>query len=359
MKTDFIITCISNVVMTIIFGIIIARNKIMEKNQRRNFLLTFFMICLIILLEYLTLILDGSDVKFRFLHILVNFLGFALTPTVFIFLVKAILPEKKLKLRIFLWLLYFFWFAISLFYGKSVFKVDSQNSYSRDVYFFIYVIVSFINIFLFIIENIELSRNFHNKNFIQIGATTFFLIAGSTVQIIFPEIYVCWFCISISSFVYYCLHIELIEHIDFQTTLLNYSSFLRDINSEKKKSVIILIELDNFKKIQANYSRFQADEIVKRISSHIKSFYGNLGFCYRIAVDEFAIITKNTDLDFVDLNKNFFKEVAVQSLELDILPLVSIGYSQFKKGDNLNEILTIIDKEKLNFNKERLLYLYQ
>jgi len=198
MKTDFIITCISNVAMTIIFGIIIARNKIMKKYQRRNFLLTFFMICVIIFFEYLTLILDGSDVKYRLFHIFVNFLGFSFTPSVFIFLVKSILPEKKLNLRMFLWGCYVLWFSISLFYGKSIFKVDLQNNYSRDKYFFVYVIVSFVNLFLFIIDNIELSRIFHNKNLIQISATTLFLIAGSTVQIIFPEIYVTWFCISIS-----------------------------------------------------------------------------------------------------------------------------------------------------------------
>lgn len=117
----------------------------------------------ICIMEVLTIIFNGSPVRFKFFHILANFFGFSLTPLLFLTLRKALLPNpqkhKTINPLIFVWFLYF------------------------------------------LIQNIFLSTQYlQNSNKILFLN---FILSGTTIQVLFPKIQITWTTVIISMFVYF------------------------------------------------------------------------------------------------------------------------------------------------------------
>ena len=69
----------------------------LNKKQKRGFLFAFGFIAFISILEVITLKVDGLPVRYRWLNIISNYLGFGLTPSVCICLVYVL--DKKTRLR--------------------------------------------------------------------------------------------------------------------------------------------------------------------------------------------------------------------------------------------------------------------
>ena len=83
-----------------VLGFMCVLTKLSEslnQKQKRGFLFAFGLIAFISLLEVVTLKVDGLPIKYRWLNIISNYLGFGLTPSVCICLVYVL--DKKMKLK--------------------------------------------------------------------------------------------------------------------------------------------------------------------------------------------------------------------------------------------------------------------
>lgn len=69
----------------------------LNKKQKRGFFFAFILIAFISILEVTTLKVDGLPVRYRWINIISNYLGFGLTPSVCICLVYVL--DKKTRLR--------------------------------------------------------------------------------------------------------------------------------------------------------------------------------------------------------------------------------------------------------------------
>lgn len=117
----------------------------------------------ICIMEVLTIIFNGSPVRFKFFHILANFFGFSLTPLLFLTLRKALLPNPQ--------------------------KHKTINP------------LIFVCFLYFLIQNIFLSTQYlQNSNKILFLN---FILSGTTIQVLFPKIQITWTTVIISMFVYF------------------------------------------------------------------------------------------------------------------------------------------------------------
>lgn len=361
MFLEFLYTPIFNIFISLLFITTVYYNSILNKTKRHYFFATAYLIIFICIMEFLTLVLDGSPVKFRFFHILTNFLGFGFTPLVAYTLSKAVYTSNKRLPFFYAWIIYVIWLFITQFTGYSVFHVNSNNEYSRDQGFPVYLTMYFISLMLLLHQTIRISKMFKHKNNFLLFINSLFLVFGFLIQIFYPQIHSTWTCIIISTIMYYIYHDDIMQQIDGQTGLLNYGTFLKNLKFEQKHNSnlsLIVIELDNFKKVQQNFNRTTADSILVKTANHIQNFFGNFGDCYRIGTDEFCVLLHTQKLNFKSMNIAFFKEIARENFEMPEFPLTSLGYATFTSDQNLNEILDSADRQKLIFEKERLSYLY-
>lgn len=137
-------------IFVLCFMCILTRlSESLNKKQKRGFLFVFGLIAFISLLEVVTLKVDGLPIKYRWLNIVSNYLGFGLTPSVCICLVYVLDKKTRLrwefKLALLCEIVYLLILAISIPSGL-VFSVNQENIYSRGPYFFMYICVFYIYI---------------------------------------------------------------------------------------------------------------------------------------------------------------------------------------------------------------------
>lgn len=68
-------------------------SEALDKKQKRGFFFAFALIAAISILEVITLVVDGTAEKYRWVNIVSNYLGFGLSPAVSICLVYVL--DKK------------------------------------------------------------------------------------------------------------------------------------------------------------------------------------------------------------------------------------------------------------------------
>jgi len=140
--------------------------------------------------------------------------------------------------------------------------------------------------------------------------------------------------------------------IDFLTQSWNKRAFERDLfwfiqNSTRKniKFCLLLIDIDNFKRVNDNHGHQIGDMVLQEISEHIKKMLRNNDLLYRIGGDEFAAILPDTDQS----GANILAERARESFnELETLSVfqisLSIGITEFNTGCCQEELFNAADK---------------
>jgi len=147
------------------------------------------------------------------------------------------------------------------------------------------------------------------------------------------------------------LHSEKLKHIadtDELTKIYNkrfFNTYLKDYLSHGKKGVIVFFDIDHFKSVNDNYGHIVGDEILVRLAQIIeKSIRSNDTFV-RWGGEEFVILFENTDM-----NSNYYKceelrkLVEKETFSLGISITISLGVTQIKEGDSIDDVLERADK---------------
>lgn len=134
---------------------------------------------------------------------------------------------------------------------------------------------------------------------------------------------------------------------DFLTGLHNRSKFMEDLEStiaEEIPCTIMMIDIDEFKKINDTYGHTAGDMALKEVAARLKKLESQILTPYRFAGDEFIIIIKSTQGKIVD-------KTAFQCKELFGVPFVfgggerkvygSIGIASYPKDAEDAEHLII------------------
>lgn len=117
--------------------------------------------------------------------------------------------------------------------------------------------------------------------------------------------------------------------------------------SENKQMSVIIIDIDDFKKFNSDYSQQIADIVLKKFAEFLLSDSRITDTVYRQHVkgDEFVIIAKNTNLNNAIIAANR-KRLAIASTGIKIDPsnrvfkiTVCCGVAELNKSDNAESIL--------------------
>lgn len=351
---------IANMLMLLLCG-----NK---KSERTSFSDKVF--CLLIwttiglcLLEAISFLIDGKIFYGAiFLSYLINCLLFA---TIIVFAILWIIyldyrlfeDINRIKRRLWLIVLPGFMVLILIMitpFYPILFNISNNNVYARTIYTNIVYIVCYGYL---IGGEILLYINRHNSLTNMFFPSLMFitpLLICSIIQIFIYGISITWASLSISIISLYINIHGNSSHIDQLSGVYNRAYWEADLNRlskraklEKAQLVGILLDVDNFKRINDNYGHLIGDEAIKAIGRILRSTVGRDDLVARFGGDEFIVMlcVKNEK----DIAK-FLEKLSINIDDYTIKNMLSYkinfsyGYTFYNVNDSVDSFFARMDK---------------
>ena len=160
------------------------------------------------------------------------------------------------------------------------------------------------------------------------------------MQFIYSDIKLTWITIVLSSILMYIYYNNIIIYTDKLTKLLNQRSYQSQIELISEPTMVLLLDVDDFKDVNDNYGHHFGDIVLELIGKLIKETYHKYGFCYRIGGDEFCVLLSEYN-KLQELNRSLIAKVKSKREEDPRFPTVSIGFALYQPGCNASILDTI------------------
>jgi len=123
---------------------------------------------------------------------------------------------------------------------------------------------------------------------------------------------------------------------------------IRDLNMYDRKFFIALFDLDHFKKINDSFGHVFGDEVLRDVSSALRSTLENKGYAFRYGGDEFVVIFLDKDFEEVyDLVKKCKKAISDYTFTFKAKTArisISCGISEFPDdGQTVDSLINRAD----------------
>ena len=137
---------------------------------------------------------------------------------------------------------------------------------------------------------------------------------------------------------------------DFLTGLPNRSKFMKDLEQligAKVPCTVMMLDIDNFKKINDTYGHTAGDEALQQVANRLKEMQSQILTSYRFAGDEFILILRSSQNMLVEktayqCRQVFTKDVILCGTKRKIGG--SIGIASYPKDtDNLEQLIVCAD----------------
>jgi diguanylate cyclase (GGDEF)-like protein len=177
-----------------------------------------------------------------------------------------------------------------------IFNIDSQNVFSRGSYFFITISLSSIILVYTMIHIYNNKKSIRNQEYITLMLFGLPPLISGIFLIFFKDMNFVWNSLVISQLLVYIYIQSRIKNTDFLTGIYNrreYEFTLNQLEHSKLKNVEIsgiMIDINDFKRINDEYGHKLGDEALIATSTLLKSSIRKNDYVYRVGGDEFIVI---------------------------------------------------------------------
>ncbi len=153
------------------------------------------------------------------------------------------------------------------------------------------------------------------------------------------------------------------SELDSFTGLLNKVSFRNKVEDRLKKKnrnvsrdILVLVDIDDFKKVNDVYGHIAGDTIIKDMAKLLKSKARNVDYVGRIGGDEFCILL--VEIYSKESIKNWIESLieGIHSLEFkdleDVKITVSVGAAPIEEGMDYTHAFEQVDKAMYGAKKK-------
>lgn len=377
------INCFSLAVLFII--LMNNRQEHLETKSQRYFFFQHLVISNIALLVFdgLTWIFAGSPVPSnRLFHVLSSILYYILTPLpsfFFIGFVDVVLNIPSEKRRKLMW---FYAIPVAVNFVMAslspftdwFFQIDPINHYHRGSLLLVSFLLSYALLPVAVVKVLAQYRQLRQnrsaiaknvKEFRWMLEYTIIPVIGGIVQAMFYNVTYIWNFTVLGLIILYINYQNVEITTDSLTGLYNrrqsyayFERFMRERTKERATIAVVMIDINNFKKINDQYGHTQGDDAIIAVARVLESEFRWDDFICRFGGDEFVVITKHGELSAL---KAVLKSVDEQLLSLqkegkfafDLA--ISAGYAQYSRRNRKLDTLIKQADEMMFEQKAKLL----
>lgn len=318
------------------------RNIVFNNEKNKLYIIATVTTVVLLLLELATVYMELSDNEIYVIpYRIANILGFSLSPAVpfILFFFNTDKTNKVInKTLLFLPICINALVCILSFKTGWIFYVDAQNQYTRGDLFLLPTIVSIFYYILLIIAVMKNNVGYEKddkKVLLPISLMPMLCVA---IQIINTEVLIIWSSTAISLLLYYIYLRELQFTYDVPTQIKNRAAFEKEIEKYAKNdanAVLVVLDLNNLKKINDNYGHKAGDEAIFRSAKLIQQSFKGVGIAYRIGGDEFCVICKEASENLVEMALSKLDDISAIINQKRNFPIVlAHGYALYKKQES-------------------------
>jgi diguanylate cyclase (GGDEF)-like protein len=144
--------------------------------------------------------------------------------------------------------------------------------------------------------------------------------------------------------------------IDDLTQLYNSRHFYQRLERESERAnryeqplTILLLDLDDFKQFNDSYGHVEGDLVLQRFGQVIKHCLRQTDSAYRYGGEEFVVMLPMTNIENAAISAErirmeFRKEVFSPTPGQNVHLTVSIGFGQYKKGEDMKVFVHRVDQ---------------
>ena len=319
----------------------LSENETLSKRRREKLRNIAELIVLGTVCEFVGFYLNNSDEVPRFVHGLVKATEFSVSPIIAYFFLVLLNPIKsKLANKILLaHLIIHTILEYTSIFIPIIFFIDKSNIYVRGNFYYIYVIDYLLSIILCVIGLFNYCNRRQSRNILTISTMALFLLFGFLIRIINDDLHTDWLVVSIIFVMFIITYSDLYLKVDSLTGVLNRRTYDNRLKTIDYSTVIIIFDVNQFKKINDTYNHQCGDKILRIVAQDILKVYRKFGYCYRIGGDEFCVIFKKGKLQEIiessndcDLNHeiSMLNKKFDDIINIDIMkyPMLSEGVSK-------------------------------
>ena len=348
-----------NVIMLCLLIYMVVHNTILSSNKVRAYAVAAGLTVTVMMAEILSHVIPLLGPGFYRIIILVDIIGFSLSPFIPLALADIFHQTGLSKKRyLFLPAIINVVFVVSSPWTGFIFHHTADYDYERGPFFGIYVASYLFTLLVLIVANARQLHHFQGTEKVFITMLYLILVAGTTIQILFPDVYTTWHCVSLVLIMYYLYQREIQYRYDVLTRLMNRTAFEKRMERMEKAGHggIVLADVDDFKEINDRYGHGVGDHCLSLVAGLMAESFQDIGQCFRIGGDEFCVLTKTANGESIKKCLNEMQRLLDEGRKKDpVIPYVSYGFSIYSKraDKEIRQVFEAADKAMYACKKER------
>lgn len=321
----------------------IRTNRLITREDKRAALIACLTITLPMLAEWVSILLDGAPAELRSVHVTAKLLELILAPAIGVAVAFAYGDAKHPELALTLVAAHAVFQCLALGF-EWVFRVDAENGWQRQELFLIYALVFVLSV-AYAFSSVVIGGKAYQIGVDAMLVLTLLLVtAGVWFMLVFPDIRITYLCIALSNLLLYIRHYKIMLQVDAVTGLLNRRCYDVNITDMGSRSVIVLLDIDQFKRVNDTYGHSVGDLCLRSVAQELTAVYGRYGLCYRIGGDEFCVVLHDGLEKLPMLNQLFLARIQRLRERDSRMSGVSMGYAYYDAAaSNIRDVIQEAD----------------
>lgn len=235
-----------------------------------------------------------------------------------------------------------------------IFNINDQNVFSRGSFFFITIALSTIVLMYTMFHIYKNKRTIRSQEYVTLMLFGLPPLVSGIFLIFFKDMNFVWNSLVISQLLVYIYIQSRITNTDFLTGLYNrreYEFRVKQFKNNKLKNVElsgIMIDINDFKKINDDYGHKFGDKALITTSKMIKASIRKQDCVFRVGGDEFVVIILSEEHDIINdiikkIDKEFFKFNQSTDYPFKLSYSMGKGIYDEKKHDDINAFFEYLD----------------
>lgn len=378
-----ILVCILSMIT---LAVDVGRNTVLTVSNIRWFRVTFILVAVGALCEFLGATMSNFEDKNILLHALITLGEFCITPILAVFLAKSCGVRRKLKVFDVLCIAHVVIEIVLLPFG-SIFYIDDLGIYQRGPVYWIYLAACAIAFIYILIIFLQLGYADKGSRLVTLLLIALSFIIGQVATIVDGSLTTGYISLCIMAILLYVCMQEVIrfqmqdtfsqeQDLAFHDSLTgvasrtSYDQKVKELDELIKKDdtsvhfAICLCDLNNLKVINDTYGHEAGDNYLKECSDAISHIF-NRSIVYRFGGDEFVVIIQGEDFDrFYELKSRMqdfiLREIGKTTDDLLKVKSFASGFAIFDRTTDktVNDVFKHADTE-MYLNKKAVKMLYE